>query len=587
MNKKENIKKWCSFYRRNINLYASRHLMIRLHPFQHIMLYLMGVSQVFFAICSRGLSKTFIVGLYAMCKCLLYPYSEVHLTSSTIPQATKMVKDKMENELCKKLSPILKYYYDNELIVFHYGKEEIWIEFKMNGSKMWVDPATDSARGGRATLLVYEECRLLKKGIIDSVFEKMAHPRQAMYLTNPKYSGDKRWIEECQSVYITSARFKSEWFWKTFKNVVQECYMNKSIPHYFFAGDIFLSICFGLKTVSDYFKSKKLSGELDFRMEDLNEMCGEAENAFFSHDLLKSNQVFKNAYRFPTVNNLAQKDNLKNREKQEDEIRLLWIDFAFANTTGAEENDQSVIGCTSLIKKNGKYRRITDYITTYPASDSDGIDLRIREMFWDYKADYIVFDLRNGGEVMYNDLTKPRQHISRNPQEWNEHGFTVSNNLKYHTVTQQKIEDLISRTIDPQAIPCLIPMQGTTELNSNMWLDLQKKLRNGEIDLLIEDIEFEQSIEDVQEYYTITDEERMNIKLPYIMTMALINEAINLSQEWREGKVKLVEPRNGTKDIIVSFAYGNYVSSLIINDLEKQDNNDEINLDEWSWLSGC
>ena len=58
-----------------------------------------------------------------------------------------MLKDKAENELCKKLSPILKYYYDNGLIVFHYGKEEIWVEFTMNGSKMWVDPATDSARG--------------------------------------------------------------------------------------------------------------------------------------------------------------------------------------------------------------------------------------------------------------------------------------------------------------------------------------------------------------------------------------------------------------------------------------------------------
>lgn len=200
---------------------------------------------------------------------------------------------------------------------------------------------------------------------------------------------------------------------------------------------------------------------------------------------------------------------------------------------------------------------------------------------------YLKNLLRNGGEVMYNDLTKPRKHSQRSENEWNEHGFTVSNNLKYHTVTQQKIEDLISRTIDPQAIPCLIPMQGTTELNSNMWLDLQKKLRDGEIDLLIEDIEFEQQMEDVKEYYSATDEERMNIKLPYIMTEALINEAINLSQEWREGKVKLTEPRTGTKDIIVSFAYGNYVSSLIINDLEKQDNNDEINLDEWSWLSGC
>ena len=200
---------------------------------------------------------------------------------------------------------------------------------------------------------------------------------------------------------------------------------------------------------------------------------------------------------------------------------------------------------------------------------------------------YLKNLLRNGGEVMYNDLTKPRKHPQRSENEWNEHGFTVSNNLKYHTVTQQKIEDLISRTIDPQAIPCLIPMIGTTELNSNMWLDLQKKLRDGEIDLLIEDIEFEQQMEDVKEYYSATDEERMNIKLPYIMTEALINEAINLSQEWREGKVKLTEPRTGTKDIIVSFAYGNYVSSLIINDLEKQDNNDEIDLDEWSWLSGC
>lgn len=55
--RKRNIKKWCTFYRRNINLYASRHLKIRLYPFQHIILYLMGISQVFFAICSRGLSK--------------------------------------------------------------------------------------------------------------------------------------------------------------------------------------------------------------------------------------------------------------------------------------------------------------------------------------------------------------------------------------------------------------------------------------------------------------------------------------------------------------------------------------------------
>ena len=588
MNEKiEKVKRWCSFYRRNINLYANRHLKIRLHPFQHIMLYLMGVSQVFFAICSRGLSKTFIVGLYAICKCLLFPYSEVHLTSSTIVQATKMVKDKMENELCKKLSPILKYYYDNELIKFHYGKEEIWVEFVMNGSKLWVDPATDSSRGGRATLLIYEECRLLKKSIIDSVFEKMAHPRQAMYLTNPKYSTNPRWMEECQSVYITSARFKSEWFWRTFKVTVQETFMSKKIPYNFFCADIFLSMYFGLKTKADYFKAKKQSSDLDFRMEDLNEMCGEAQDAFFKHEILKKNQVFHKAYRFPTTNDLAQKINLKNRHKQDDEIRLLWIDFAFANTTGAEENDQSVIGCTSLVKRDDHYHRITDYITTHPASDSDGIDLKIREMFWDYKADYIVIDLRNGGEVMYNDLTKTKEHPNRSSNDWNEHGFTIAPELYYHVVTSQKLDDLKARTIDTQAIPCIIPVQGSSEFNSTMWLDLQKMLRDEEIDLLIEDIEFEQEFESNKDYFKMTDEERMNYKLPYIMTMALVNEAINLSQEWRDGKVKLIEPRSGTKDVVVSFAYGNYISSLIINKLEQdENNNNELNLDEWAWLSG-
>ena len=390
--KKSNVKKWTTFYRRNINLYASRHLQIRLHPFQHIMLYLMGVSQVFFAICSRGLSKTFICGLFAMCKACLYPYSEIHLTATTLNQAKKMVSEKMEGELCKKLSPILNYYYKQGLIEFHYGKDEIRVDFLFNGSKLWVDPAMDSARGGRATLLIYEECRLLKKGIIDSVFEKMAHPRQAMFLTLPEYSGDSRWVEECQSIYITSARFKSEWFWRAFKNVTSECLNNKRIPYSFFAGDIFLSICHGLKTKSDYFKARKQSGELDFRMEDLNEMLGEAEDAFFTRESFKKNQIIQNAFMPPNAQDILNGNNLGNRQKQDGEVRLLWIDYAFANTTGTEANDNSVIGCLSLLNNDGKYKRPIDYITTHPASDSFGMERRIRELFWDYKADYIVLD---------------------------------------------------------------------------------------------------------------------------------------------------------------------------------------------------
>jgi hypothetical protein len=250
----------------------------------------------------------------------------------------------------------------------------------------------------------------------------MAHPRQAMYLTLPEYQHEdgsplERWVEDCQECYITSARFKSEWFWTTFKNVVTECYNNKQTEYNFFAMDIFVLIKFGLKTVGDYFKSIKLSSPLEFAMEDLNEMLDVAEDAFFSLEDFKKNQLVKKAYKFPTIEEFNTHVDLHNRPKRDGEIRLLWIDFAFANTTSSEENDYSIIGCTSLIPKDDKWIRLTDYITSHPASDSDGINLKIREMFWDYKADYIVFDCRNGGEVIYTDLTKPRIHPNRSADE--------------------------------------------------------------------------------------------------------------------------------------------------------------------------
>lgn len=581
--KKENIKKWTSFYRRNMNIYLSRHLMIKLHPFQHIMIYLMSISEAFMAICGRGLSKSFSVAGMAIGTANLFPYSEIHLTATTLGQAKKMVQDKMENEFCKKLSPILKYYYDKGLIEFHYGKEEIYVEFLYNGSKIWVDVASENSRGARATLLIYEECRLLKKGIIDSVFEKMAHPRQAIFRNLPEYSEVERWTEECRSVYITSARYSNEWFWTTFKNIATEAMMNKKIQYSFFAGDIFLSIAHGLKTKSDYFKAKKNSSELDFMMEDLNIMIGEAENAFFTRDNFKKNQIIKNAFIPPTNNEIANgMFKFKNREKLPNEYRFLFIDYAFANTTGKEENDNSVIGCMSGIFENGKMKRIVDYIETPPASDSVGMEKRIRELFWDYKCDYIVLDLRNGGEINYVNLTKEWKHNERDNKEWNHHGFTVSVENDLHFVASARLDDLRQKTVDPQAIPCVIPITATAESNSIMWLDLQKILRNEDIEFLIDDLEYEQLLEDTKEYFEMTVEEKARKKSPYIQTERLINEAVNLSQSWNEGKVKLSEPRSGVKDRIVSLAYGNMFATLLEDKLCKQENtSSEFNIEDY------
>ena len=58
--KEENIIEWLTLFqsfRRNWHIYVDMVLGIKLRPFQMIMIYLMGISDIFYAICSRGLSK--------------------------------------------------------------------------------------------------------------------------------------------------------------------------------------------------------------------------------------------------------------------------------------------------------------------------------------------------------------------------------------------------------------------------------------------------------------------------------------------------------------------------------------------------
>lgn len=562
--KEENIIEWISLLRRNWHIFVDLVLQIKLKPFQMLMIYLIGISDVFFAICSRGLSKTFIVGLAAIVKMLLYPYSEVVITASTVAQANVIVEKKIRDELIKKLSPYLLYLYEKEYLVITKSDDSYKIVCTLNGSTLEVLPCTESSRGRRATLLIYEECRLLKKGMIDSVFEKMAHPRQTKYLDNPKYANNKRWLEECQSIYITSARFKFEWFWRTFKDCVTGYYNDKKTRYNIFAGDIFLSIANGLKTWGDLRKSKKMSSEMEVRIEDYNEMIGEAEDAFFKMQNFRENQIIEKSFTPPTNIDVYIGTDLGNEKKKGNEIRLVVTDYAFANTTSREANDNTIILLMSLHWKGNRFERHVDYIEGHPASDSLGAADRARELFWDYQADYFIPDLRSGGETLYNRMTMKYEHPERG-NLWNPCGFTVATEKSLHVVPSNKLDDLISRTVDKNALPCIIPMVGTGELNATMWIELKKQLESNNIKFLVSMQDRQEILEDNGKYFNLSTEDLAKELAPYGQVDLLIQEAVNLQAEFRDGRPYLKEPRSGTKDRAVCLSYGNYIASKIEN----------------------
>ena len=385
---KANVKKWVTRYRRNWELFVEEVLGIHLYPVQKMKIHMMGVSDTYFDISTRGTAKSFDVGLGAICAFCLYSYSEIVVTSSTISQASKLVEKKIRDEIIKKLSPYLLYMYSKEYILIYKSNTEsggYTIENKLNGSTIIVLPCLESSRGPRATMVVFEEARLLKKTLVDSVFLPMLHTRPAKYLLKKEYQ-TKRWLkhESGKAIYITSARFRFEWFFREFKNTVTGYYNSKHEKYIPFAQDIFTAIDEGSRTWADYRKNKKAMSAMDFNCEILNQNLGESEHSFFNYQEFKENQVMNKAFVPPTLQDIYTGKDLGNPKPEDTEIRLIGIDYAFANTTGGTKNDATQIICMSLHWKDKHYERHVDYIEGHEASDSIGANNRCRELAWDY-----------------------------------------------------------------------------------------------------------------------------------------------------------------------------------------------------------
>lgn len=575
--KRKRTKQWTTFYRRNLNIYVEERLRIKLRPFQHIMLYLIGRSQTFWTICSRGLSKTFVCAIAAVSLSLLWSNNEVVIVSSAIRQANLIITEKIEKELMS-LSPILRQMKDDGLIWFR-DENDCRCMYVWNGSSIKVFPEAESARGNRACVLIAEEAGKLTKTKYDSIFREMLRPRNVPYRSLPEYQDDI-YADKAKEIFLTSAYFKSHWIWTAFKKCVTSCYNDRHDEYNFYAGDIFVAIYHGIKSWTEYRKAKNNSDELSFRMETLNEMVGEADGAYFTLEMFQKNQILTKALRPPTNAEFTAGEIPKNRKKKENEYRILSVDLAYTeNAEGKkEEADRCALEVICVTcHKDGTASRNLEYIDSMSGGDDKAVQQRVRELYWDLDIDYVLIDI-NGGDIFYNNLTTPWEHPTRT--NWNPHGFGLCNELDLQFVSQGKINEYRQRTVDPEAIPCLIPMKANSELNSNMWKSLWKALNNGALRLLEDEMQFDKKLDDVK-YALMTSEQKMLLKNPYVQTSMLIAEGINLSQVWNNGTLTLKQPRTGHKDRMSSLQYGNALADKIENKYAISQHQDDFDIDDY------
>lgn len=554
---------WVTFFRKNLHRFAMDYLGLKLHLYQIIMLYLMGVNQFIVVIASRASAKSFIIALYACCRCILYPNSLVVLSSATKGQSKLLVSEKIQKELMN-LSPALR----KEILKVKDNQNEVIVYFR-NHSTITVVPASENGRGYRSNVIVREEFRQIKKSVDDSILSPFQIIRQTPYMKDDFYVDIPELQEETVDIYISSSWFDNgqNWMW----DIVDQAYddMLKGKASCLLAFDESIALMHKIKTMRYFQTEKKKQDPITWQLEFLNTRLKENRSAFFTYSMLQQNQRAKKPFYPRTLLDFKMgKKNPYDIPKQNGEVRIVACDMAFVEN---KKNDNSIFSCMRLlpecttysressndIKIDNGYRRIVPYIESVQGGDVVKQAIRIRELYEDFSADYIVLDMRNAGVAIYDLLAKVMYDEDRG--------------IEYPPLSCMNDDTVANRIKIEGALPCIFVVNATQKLNSDIALDFRRVLDSQKIDLLIT---FEQASEEilpnVKEYMNSPDAAtQVFYESPLLETQALISETTDLIYEKKEqtGAIVIHEQGSNRKDRYTSCSYGSYFASLLEKDL--------------------
>ena len=562
LHKKENVERvllWITYYRRNPSRFVEHYFGIMLHLYQHIILYLMEFIPNFCIVAARSAAKTYLLAIYACKQAVLYPGSQIVIASATKGQARLIVSEKIEKEL-RPRSKLL----DREIEKIKDSQNTIEVVFR-NGSSIVVVTADDNARGHRATVMIYEEFRMIKKEIIDGVLSPFLVMRHPAFLNDPEYAS---MTEPEKSMYISSAWYKGHWMWKDVL-VPFTSGMMTGDRYCVMALDYSIALKHNIKSREFMIHEKKTKDPILWLIEYENQMIAENTRAYFTYEQLNKNRRLKKAF-YPrhNIDVLQKQKNRYDIPKQTGEIRIVSCDIAMEEGAG---NDNSIYACIRLLPESQSYkvmdttgehlevkrgyRRQISYMESMHGGETTKQAIRIKQLYTDFDADYCVLDARNAGVSVYDMLAKVL--------------FDEERNVEYAPWKCINDEALANRIQIAGAKENVYAIKAQLQTNSAIAQEMRNVLNSSSIDLLVSNTEaIDEIMTFAPEYARADVETQLWFEEPYLETVALINEMINLEYETGEqtGLIKIMN-NNGRKDRYTAVSYGNYFAKMLENDL--------------------
>ena len=543
---------WCTFWRRNLHLFVRDYLKLKLYPYQQIAIYEMGVSSFICMIASRNDAKSFIIALYACCRCILYPGTIFVIGSATKGQAKLMVSAKIQDELME-WSSVLK----SEISGISVSINDTSVKFR-NSSKIIVYTANDNARGNRSHASCREEFRQIDKKIEDKVISPFQTVRNRPYMLNDFYGENKVLQEDPVDIYISSSWIDDgNWMWE----IVDQAFrgMLKNDGAILLTFDESITLKHHLKTMKQMKREKKKQDPVTWKTEFLNLKVRDSLSSYFTYSMLMNRQNLKQVF-YPR-NIIDYKNGRKNKHsipKLDNEIRLVSNDIAFV---AGEKNDKSVYSCirgipekttyeseNNIVEVKNGFRRQYPYIESNQMGDTTLQAIRIRQLFEDFDADYIVLDVRNGGLQVLYSLQKVLYDETRGKE--------------YPPLRCMNNDEYSKACSDVNAKPCIYAINATQNLNSDIAINFRKNLMENKIDFLVNfNVAKEEILVNDKDYNETVDVDiQLEYESPFLETQSMINECAELQYErlQQTGSIKVFESGSNRKDRYTSCSYGSY-----------------------------
>lgn len=534
------IAKRASYYRANVNRFVEDYLQIHyLKLFQKILLHAMFTHNIFLFIACRGLGKTYLIALFSVCKCILYPGTKIVVSSYTFKQSKEVI-GKITDDFMHHSQLLC-----SEIKRWSTGQNDAGVWFH-NGSYIICKVAAETSRGARANVIIIDESRMVSKNTIDTILSPMLNaPRSPGYLNKPQYSHLK---EVGSKYFLTSAWYAQSELYEQLKDYTNSMLKDGSS---FFACDLpyQASIQAGLlmkETIENEMMDQSFN-EISFMMEYEGKFYGASEDALFSFDVLNKRRNLSDAI-YPLE--VYKEVGIQVPKKQINEVRILSLDVALL-ASRKHDNDASCFTLSrNIISNDNSITCNFPYISTEEGLVTEELGLLTMRYFYQYDCDYLGLDANGVGQAVLDYLMQDR--------------YDPLYGVTYPALNVINNDDLATRCKVKDAKKCIYAIKANAKSNNDMCLSLRSALQNGYINLLINELDMEDKwSKQIKGYSKLSDNVKSKLRLPYYQTTFLIDELINLDHDISNGLIKVKEKSGMRKDRYSSMEYNYYVVDQI------------------------